>query len=352
MWEQLKNTVWTWLTTAGIDLIIALAVLIIGVILIKIAAKIIIKLLSKTKMPKASYKFIVRVIKFVLYLLLLLVVCQMIGIPTTAFVAISTAASLAISLSLQDSISNLANGVVIISTQPFKEGDFISVNGLEGTVKEIRMLHTIITTVDNKQVSIPNSTIVQNELTDYSANPTRKVIFNFSVDYATDIEKAKQIILNVIKNCDKALLEPEPFCALKTMDSSSLGIVANCWCLTQDYWSVYYEVMDNVFNEFKREGINIPFNQLEVRLRDDTVVMPYKKDAITPRNPDAPVKYVEPTQDTFIKVVGKLTHKKKNKKTLEDQIEEQPQEQTETNQEQTNTNQQIEPVPQNKTDKK
>lgn len=352
MWEQLKNTVWTWLTTAGIDIIIALAVLIIGIILIKIAAKIIIKLLAKTKMPKASYKFIVRVIKFVLYLLLLLVVCQMIGIPTTAFVAISTAASLAISLSLQDSISNLANGVVIISTQPFKEGDYISVNGIEGTVKEIRMLHTIVTTIDNKQVSIPNSIIVQNELTDYSTNPTRKVIFDFSVDYATDIEKAKQIILNVIKNCDKALLEPEPFCALKTMDSSSLGIVANCWCLTQDYWTVYYEIIDNVFNEFKREGINIPFNQLEVRLRDDNVVMPYKTDAITPRSADAPIKYIEPPQESFIKVVEKLTHKKKNKKELIEQTENQKQEDNTTDQEQEVLSEQVEPVAAKQKDKK
>lgn len=320
MWEQIKTAITTWLSTAGINLVIAIAVLIAGIVLIKITAKIMIKCLSKTKMPKASYKFIVRVIKFVLYLLLLLVVCQMIGIPTTAFVAISTAASLAISLSLQDSISNLANGVVIISTQPFKEGDFIAVNGVEGTVKEIRMLHTIITTVDNKQISIPNSIIVQNELIDYSANPTRKVIFNFSVDYATDIEKAKQIILNVIQNCDKALLEPEPFCALKTMDASSLGIVANCWCLTDDYWTVYYEITDKVFNEFKREGINIPFNQLEVRLRDDQVVMPYKENAVTPRDENAPTKYEPPVQEKFIDVVGKLAHKRK-KQAKQEQVE-------------------------------
>ena len=321
-WEEIKNAVWTWLTTAGLNILEAIGVFLLGFILIKIVVKILNKIFAKTKMPKVTYKFLITVLKFGLYLLLMLIVCQMIGIPTTGFIAVVSAASLALSLALQGSLSNLANGVVLISTRPFNVGDYILINGVEGTVKEIKMLHTIISTTDNKEITIPNSKIVESELTNFSMNKTRKVVFNFGVDYATDVDKAKEIILNVMRNSNKVLLEKDIFCALKTLDASSINLFAYCWCLTEDYWTVYYEVMDKVFNEFKRENISIPFNQLEVRMRTDSVVMPYRQQPLDKRDENVAVKLVEEKHDMLGSMMDKIKHRKhKNKKTENTNIE-------------------------------
>lgn len=317
-WQKLGNEALNILKTVGINLLKALGIFILGFLAIKIVMKILNKIFSKTKAPKVTVKFLLSVIKFSLYMLLLIAICQVIGIPITGFVAVISAAGLALSLAMQGSLSNFANGVVIISTRPFKEGDYIAIGSVEGTVSEIKLLHTIINTVDNKTVSIPNSKVVENELINYSANPTRKVIFNFDVDYATDVEKAKQIVLDVMTNCNLVIVDPAPFCALKTLDSSSIRLTANCWCYGNDYWTVYYEIMDKVFNEFKRNDISIPFNQMEVRLRSDKVVMPYKVEPIAKRDEEIAVKpYVQEEGDALDKMFNKLKKRDKHKEKKE-----------------------------------
>lgn len=312
------NTFWTKALeigkTIGLKLLEVIGIFILGYIAIKIVIKVLRKIFEKSKMPKVTYKFVLSFVKFCLYLLLVIILCQVVGIPITGFVAVLSAAGLALSLAIQDSLSNFANGVVIASTRPFKEGDYISIGDTEGTVVEIKMLHTIINTVDNKQVNIPNSKVVGSELVNYSANPTRKVVFSFAVDYATDIDSAKKIILNVISNCNKVLLDPAPFCALKTMDDSCLTLTANCWVLNGDYWTVYYEILDSVFNELKRNNISIPYNQLEVRLRNDNVVMPFRNEALKPRDEEKAVKLVRNEDDDVFEKMFKSIKKKSTKK--------------------------------------
>lgn len=315
MWEQIKEAVVNFFSTTGLHILEAIGVLILGIIVIKIIIRILNKIFAKTKMPKVTYKFLLNVLKFGLYMLLIIILCQIVGIPVTGFVAVVSAASLALSLAMQGSLSNLANGVVLISTRPFKEGDYIAIEGVEGTVKEIKLLHTIITTTDNKTISIPNSMVVENELINYSGQKTRKVVFSFSVDYATDIDKAKKIILDIITNCNKVLLDPAPFCALKTLDASSVTLTANCWCLSEHYWDVYYFVMDNVFNEFKREKINIPYNQLEVRLRDDVVAPVVRESTYEKRDEEKAVKLEEDKGDIFDQMLDKVSIKHKTKQT-------------------------------------
>ena len=204
-WNALKDEVVNIIKTVGLNILQCLGVFILGFIVIKLFIKLLRKIFSKTKMPSVTAKFLLTVIKFSLYMLLLIAICQIIGIPITGFIAVISAAGLALSLAMQDSLSNLANGVVIITTRPFNEGDYIKIDDVEGTVKEINMLHTIITTTDNKTISIPNSTVVGSELINYSHNKTRKVVFSFSIDYASDVEKAKQVILSVMTSCNKVL---------------------------------------------------------------------------------------------------------------------------------------------------
>ena len=319
-WQNIWDQIVGFCSSMGLKILEAIGIFILGVILIRIVVKVLRKIFQKTKMPKVTYIFLLSVIRIALYMLLLIVICQVVGIPITGFIAVISAAGLALSLALESSLSNLANGVVIISTRPFNEGDFISIGSVEGTVDEIKMLHTIINTIDNKKISIPNSTVINSELINYSANPQRKVIFSFDIDYASDVEKAKEIVLNVIKSCNNVLLDPAPFCALKTLNSSAITLTANCWCNNSDYWTVYYYVMDNVFNEFKRNDINIPFNQMEVRLRTDEVVMPYKQEPLPERvEPIKEESTQEPEEsDTAVEKVLRTLKLKKKKKTKKD----------------------------------
>ena len=315
-WQNIGDNIVNFAKTIGLKALEVIAVLILGIVCIRIIVKVLRKIFEKTKMPQVASSFLLNVIKVALYILLMIIICGIVNIPITGFIAVISAAGLALSLALEGSLSNLANGVVIIITRPFNVGDYIHVAGHEGSVVEIKMLHTIINTTDNKRISIPNSTIIGNELTNFSANPTRRVSFDFDIDYASDIEKAKQIILDVMSSCDKVILEPTPFCSLKTLKDSSISLFANCWCQNSDYWNVYYYVMDNVFNEFKRNNINIPFNQMEVRLRTDDVYMPYRQEPLNTRSETTPTPAVEHKENLLEKMISTITNKKdkKNKK--------------------------------------
>lgn len=279
IWDSLTNT----LLSSGLKILKAVLIAVIGVILVKLVMKAVRAILAKSKLEKITQSFLCSVLKFVLNIIVIISAVQALGVDTTSLIALISAAGLAISLSLQDSLSNLANGIILISTKPFKEGDYVQINGVEGTVQNIRMLTTCLATTDNKIVVIPNSTIVTNEIINYSARKERRVGFEFDIAYESDIEKAKEIILNVMKSNGNILLDKAPFVSLKTLKESSLGLIANCWCDTEDYWSVYYYVMDNVYNEFKRNNISVPFNQLEVRLRNDEVIAPFRTEQLPER---------------------------------------------------------------------
>jgi len=314
MWEKIKNWCVDFALNGGATLLKGVLILVVGLIAIKIVLKIISNAFNKTKMEKITQSFLMSIIKFSLYIILILMVATSLGIPTTGIVALLTACTLAISLSLQDSISNLANGIVIITTKPFKEGDYVNIEGNEGKVRAIKMLTTTIVTNDNKVITIPNSNIVTNEIINYSTMPTRRVDFNFDVAYESDIKKVKEIIEKVIYSDGRVLLDPKPFVNLKSLDSSSIRFFANCWVDNTDYWDVYYYVINNVFNEFKKENISIPYNQLEVRMREDNVIMPIEKSPLQQRVEKERV--VEEKHDLFemLKLPTKHHAEKKEKK--------------------------------------
>ncbi len=315
-WDKIKDAITTFLSDGGVTILKGLLVFIAGILLIKIVMKIVKAVLAKTHIEKITQSFLLSIIKFVLNLILIITVLQALGIATTGLIALISAAGLAVSLALQNSLSNLANGVVIITTKPFKEGDFVNINGIEGRVKYIRMLTTGIVTNDNRLVVMPNSEIVTNEVINYDIQKTRRVDFTFDVDYASDLDKVKQIILDVINSNGKVRLEKAPFVALKELRASSLGIAANCWVDAEDYWDVYYYVMEHVFNEFKRNNINVPYNQLEVRLRDDKVVMPVNTESLPVRVEKERAEELDGdlVDNLFHLVDKKMKNKKKSKK--------------------------------------
>ncbi|MCD7729404.1 MAG: mechanosensitive ion channel [Clostridia bacterium] len=280
-WEDIKgfftntDNYWT--------IIAFFAVLLIGIIVVKLLVKLCKGMFKRAKTEPIAQKFVLTIIKFLLYLVLVLILLSVIGIDISGVITALSACVLAVGLALEDLIASVAYGMVVVCYKMVKEGDFVEVDGVSGSVSGINFIFTSITTTDNKRITVPNSKLVTGSLTNYGANPTRRVDFTFSVAYESDVEQVKKIVTDVMKSDGRVRLEKEPFCKLKTLNSSSLDFFANCWCDGSDYWDVYYYVVENVYNEFKRNGISVPFQQIEVRNRVDEVVMPVIGDGIPER---------------------------------------------------------------------
>lgn len=271
IWQSIKD----YFSGNYLSIITFFATLIIGIIVIKIILTVFSKIFTRAKTEKITQNFLLAIIKFVLWLILILVLLSLIGVEITGILTAVSAIVLAIGMALQSNIANLANGIVIISMKMFKKGDYITVGDAEGSITEINFLFTTLTTPDNKRITIPNSTIVNSAVVNFGANPTRRVNFTFSVSYESDVEAVKSTVIDVMKSDGRIYLDPAPFCRLKTLNSSSIDFFANCWCDSSDYWDVYYYVTETVYNEFKKNGISIPYTQLEVRARTDEVALPF-----------------------------------------------------------------------------
>lgn len=279
VWNTIKDffssNIWSILTFVG--------VFVVGLIVVKVLINLTRKILGKTKMEKIAQNFIVTAVKLILYLIYILILLSLVGVEITGILTALSALLLAVGMALQSNISNLANGIVIVSTHMFKRGDFIEVDGVQGSIIEINFLFTTLLTTDNKKITLPNSTIVNSSVVNSGANPKRRVDFMFSVAYETDVELVKKIVTDVMKSDGRVYLDPAPFCRLKVLGASSIDFAANCWCDTTDYWDVYYYIIENVYNEFKRNNVSIPYNQLEIRNRVDDVKMPFNKEPLQER---------------------------------------------------------------------
>ena len=315
-WNKLWNTIVNFFTTNGWNIVRFFAILVIGLIIVKVLLNITRTMLSKTKMEKIAQQFIVTSLKVALYLVFILVLLSAIGVQITGIITALSAMVLAVGMALQNNIANLANGIVIVATHMFKKGDYISIDGgVEGSIQDINFLFTTLVTPDNKKITLPNSTIVNGSVINAGANSIRRVDFTFQVAYESDVEKVKEIVISVMKSNGNVIDNEEktPFCRLKTLGSSSIDFFANCWCDREDYWDVYYYIVENVYNEFKRNNISIPYAQLEVRNRTDKVVMPYNKDKLPER-----VEKERKTEQHFDLETADLTklfkHEKKAKK--------------------------------------
>lgn len=265
VWQDIvnffSNNIW--------NICLFFVVLLFGSLAIKIILNILRKVLGKTKMERIAQNFLATAVKFALWLVLILALLSIIGVEITGVLTAISALILAVGIALESNMANLANGIIIVSNHMFKKGDYIIVDGVEGNITEINFLFTTLQTTDNKRITIPNSDIVNSPVINLGANEKRRVEFTFSVAYESDIELVKNVVVNVMKSNGKVYLDPMPFCRLKTMNASSLDFFANCWCDNEDYWDVYYYIIEWVYNEFKRQNISVPFNQLEVRNRVD-----------------------------------------------------------------------------------
>ncbi len=250
----------------GLQVIGAVLALVIGLWIIKALTGGLVKLMKNRDVDASLRPFLRTLFNITLKLLLVISIASMIGIPMTSFIAIMGAAGLAIGMALAGTLQNFAGGVMLLLFKPFKVGDFIEAQGHMGTVREIQVFNTILKTPDNKTIIIPNGGLSNNSMINFSTEKTRRVEFTFGIAYGDDTAKARTILMQLIEGDTRILKDPEPFVALKELGDSSVNMVVRVWVESGDYWGVYFDMNDKVYNTFNAEGLNIPFPQMDVHL--------------------------------------------------------------------------------------
>ncbi len=248
------------------SIIMAIIVLIAGLILCKLVLKLISKGLDRTKIDLTVNNFIKQCCKIILYVLLITVVLSMLGIPATSVVTVIGTAGVAIGLALQNSLSNVAGGIMLMINKPFKIGDYILVSGVEGTVKQITILYTRIDSATNQAIFIPNGQVSGAVVINNNRNECRRVDMTFSISYGDDFEKAREIVLAVLDKNDKVLKNPAASVNMLEQGESAIVLAVRPWCSPADYWDVYFSVTEQVRAAFIAGGVSVPFNQVDVHI--------------------------------------------------------------------------------------
>lgn len=241
-------------------------VCVVGIISIKFAINFLKKTLEKSKLDPLCHRFLLSLTKALAYILLIIIVLTGLGINMTSLVALMSVAGIAVSLSIQDSLSNLAGGIVLLLTRPFSVNDFVEIGAVKGTVHQISILQTQLHTIDNKMICIPNGQVSSSVLVNYSACTTRRLDLIFSIAYSDDFNHAKKIISDIVSAHSLALKDPAPTIRVCEMAASSIDITCRVWVNTEDYWNLNFDLLEQVKTAFDKEGISIPFNQLDVHM--------------------------------------------------------------------------------------
>jgi hypothetical protein len=241
-------------------------VLVVGFIVVKIIIAFSGKVMKKSKLNNAAGDFLLSVIKALLYIVYIIALLSLLGVPTTSLVALLSVFALAISLAMQNTISNLASGVVIIATKPFEEGDYVDIGDNSGSVQHISIFSTRLVTPDNKIIVIPNSTVASSDIVNYSTQPTRRLDLTLSVSYGTDVEKVKSVVSEVIARHEEIFTDPAPMIRLAEHGANSLNFTLRVWVKNSDYWNVNFDLKEEILKAFESADIEIPFNQLDVHV--------------------------------------------------------------------------------------
>lgn len=250
----------------GLQVLGAIATLIIGMWIAKLLAKSFSKVLTKREVDQTLVKFFVSLVRIALIVFVIISAAAQVGIQTASFVAVIGAAGLAIGFALQGSLSNLAAGVMLIIFKPVKVGDYIEGGGDAGSVESVGIFITTLLTPDNKVVYIPNSTLTGGNITNYSAMDTRRVDMVFGIGYSDDIDKAKNVIQSVLNNDSRVLKDPAPQVVVSELADSSVNFNVRPWVNKADYWGVYFDTTEQIKKKFDEQNISIPFPQRDVHM--------------------------------------------------------------------------------------
>ncbi len=250
----------------GPKLIGAIVVLIIGSWVIKLIVKKFDSILIKRDTDASLRPFLKTLVATLLKIMLVISVLAMMGIEMTSFIAILGAAGFAVGMALSGMLQNFAGGVVILIFKPFKKGDLIEAQGHLGIVEEIQIFNTILVSLDNKTIIIPNGGLSTSAMVNYSTQPIRRVDWTFGIGYGDDIKKAKDLLYALTNEDSRILNQPETFIGIEALADSSVNFTVRAWVKGDDYWDVFFEMNEKVYNTFNAENINIPFPQMDVHV--------------------------------------------------------------------------------------
>lgn len=249
-------------------IIVALLILVLGILISKLIAKIVGKAVSKSNVNGAAKSFLVSLIKIILYIAVIIMALSVLKVPMSSIITILGAAGLAISLALQSCLSNLCGGFIILFTKPFTAGDIIEIDSSVGTVRDIGIFYTKMLTFDGKTVFIPNGKVTDAKIVNYTETPTRRIDLSFDISYSSDFEKARQVILDVIANEKLILKEPAPIVRMSSHNNSSVSVAVLVWVNNSNFLEESYSMTEAVKAAFEENGIEIPFDQLDIHIKD------------------------------------------------------------------------------------
>lgn len=267
--NNLLTTLINWALTAGLRLLIALVIMFVSFKVINAVARRIEKTGETGKLDKTLAKTFAYILKLSLKCLVAICLIGYVGIDTSGLAALVVSLGACIGLALNGALSNLAGGILIIVTRPFRVDDFIEAQGYSGTVEDIHITYTKVRTGDNKVVFIPNGPLSSGNIVNYSMKDTRRVDFIFSIGYGDDFERAKNMVMDILDSHELVLKDPAPMVRVSEHGASSINLVARAWVKSEDYWTVNFDVLESVKAKFDKEGIEIPFNQIDVHLKNN-----------------------------------------------------------------------------------
>ena len=267
--EKLMQKLWDWGVEAGSHLLGAIIIFIVGRIIISFLNKLVARILVRRKVDPSIQSFVKSLVSILLTVLLIVAVISKLGVETTSFAALLASAGVAVGMALSGNLQNFAGGLIVLLFRPYKVGDVIESQGETGTVREIQIFHTILTTFDNKVIYIPNGALSSGTVINYSREELRRVDWTIGVEYNTDYDLVERTVRDLVAADKRILTEPAPFVALHALADSSVNVTVRVWVKNADYWSVYFDMNKRIYAEFNAKGIGFPFPQLTVHQAKD-----------------------------------------------------------------------------------
>ncbi len=282
-WENFWNTVATFFRDNVWTIIAWFLTLVIGVLIIYFLAKFLRYVMRKREVDEMAIRFIVKIVKFFLWLVLIIVLLAIMGVPVTGITTAFSAVVLAIGMALKDFLSHVAAGIILVVSHNYKKGDYIQVNGLEGSIVDINFLFTTLKTYDSTRVTVPNSMMVNNCVTNLEALGVRRLTLHFPIAHDADLDVVRPLLVEVMKSNGRIKLDPAPFCRLNGINKDCLDLFCACYVDIEDYWDMYFYVWDQGYDALKRAGIRIPYQKVSVYQGEDAKELPIGHKALPQR---------------------------------------------------------------------
>lgn len=267
--DQLLRRFLDWGIGAGKHILIACIVFVVGRLLVGLINRLVARMLDRRRIDVSVQSFLRSLVNILLTLLLVVSVIGALGINTTSFAALLASAGVAVGMALSGNLQNFAGGLVILLFKPYKVGDWIEAQGVQGKVEEIQIFHTLLTMADNKVVYVPNGSMSTAVVVNYTRKETRRLEWTVGIDYGESIEKARTAISDVLAQDSRVLADPAPFIAVSALADSSVNLVVRVWVRQEDYWGVFHETYTRIYDTFNARGIDFPFPQQTVHMAKD-----------------------------------------------------------------------------------